>query len=81
MSKWYIVKEDGLPSSNSILVEDRNGVVYERFVISSDNSSWKVSAKTIFHGGYSSSRFKSYMERSDNEVLEVTEEEAFTIML
>jgi|SaaInlV_100m_DNA_2_1039680.scaffolds.fasta_scaffold177541_2 hypothetical protein len=81
MGNWYIVKEDGLPDTETLLVEDRNNVVYERFIINEDGASWKAAAKTIFHGGYTSERFKKYMERSDNEVIEITEEEAFTIML
>tara|TARA_R110000823_G_scaffold272041_2_gene391394 strand:- start:1505 stop:1750 length:246 start_codon:yes stop_codon:yes gene_type:complete len=81
MGKWYIVNEYGLPSSESILVEERNDVVYERFITSTNGKSWKSSAKNIFHAGYTSARFKKYMERSETDVTEVTESEAFTIML
>jgi hypothetical protein len=81
MSIWYIVKDKNLPSSKQILVEDRNDVVYERFIIDRQGNSWKVSAKSIFHAGYTSSRFSTYIKRSDVEVTEVTEQEAFTIML
>ena len=84
MSKWYIIENpqlSQLPDTRTILLEEKDDVVYERFIINDDKKSWKVTKDSIFSSGYNSERFKRFCDLHINIVKEITEKEAFIILL
>jgi len=81
MSKWY--KVTGLEYSKDLLLEERDGKVYERFVTNDVGISWKVTGEKMFPLGNTTERFDRFKKFLPSYVKleEITEEEVFAIML
>jgi len=80
MNKWYIIEET-IPSTKLLLLEECNGVVYERFVVGSNGKSWKPTKETIFYAGVNLERFKKFCDKTNYKIREINEMEVFAIML
>jgi len=83
MHKWYIIEpsEAVMPLTKSVLVQERNGKIYEVYVEGLDGKCWKSTADNLFCYGYDVERFKRFCKLNEDMVREVTKEEAFTMML
>lgn len=82
MSKWYKIDGLDLPEIESILVEEKDDTVYEKFIIYSDGTSYKVTKPIVFSIGYSYERIEHLKKVYSNiKVEELTSEDVFAIML
>jgi len=82
MSKWYKITGTQDACTSEVLLEEVNGVIYERYVVDDANHTWKVTGDRIYHNGYDLERLKRFTEKYPTVVLEdLTEEDAFATLL
>jgi len=84
MSKWYVIEPASsiLPATKLLLIQEREGKVYEAFVEPLEGEAWKVSSPDLlFCLGSGIEKLDKFIEDHKDTIREVTEAEAFTIML
>ena len=82
MNKWYIIKGTVGLDTDTVLLEEIDGTLYERFITNEAGNSWKVKERVKFHSGQTLERFEKFQQRNPAvTVEEITEGEAFAILL
>ncbi len=81
MNKWYVVENNSCLTAESVLLEEYGGHIYERHITNYGGKSWKVSGELFFVNGHTTELFEKFKERNPGVVKEITEAEAFTILL
>lgn len=80
--KWYLLTDSELPNTTSVLLQERDGKIYEKHIVNDKGKSFKSSKDLLFHAGYSLERFEHYKKSNPQvSVKEITEGEVFTILL
>lgn len=81
MSKWYKIEACKKTCESTVLIQEHDGKVYEKYVIDYKGNSWKCSKELIFHAASSSERLEKFKLENAKYIEEITEGDAFAIIL